>query len=151
MKKTCPVCGSTEKQVRKGYNRSGTQRRLCNVCGAAYTMGPEKRESSEGTRTPAIKMYDSGVSGRGVGKVLGRNTGNVYRWIKKTGDRVDNSSSVFELGELHWYIERTPRTETRENVYIMTMASREPRQIVGFDGAFAKSPERIQRQVFCFS
>ena len=31
-----------------------------------------------------MKMYYSGVSGRGVGKVLGMNKSNVYNWIKKT-------------------------------------------------------------------
>jgi IS1 family transposase len=58
---------------------------------------------------------------------------------------VDNSFSVLELDELYWFIERKPRTETRENVYLMTMVSREPRQIVGFDAAFDKSPTRIQQ------
>lgn len=67
--------------------------------------------------------------------------------LKKTGDSVDNLSSVYELDELYWFIERKPRTETRENVYVMTMVSREPRQIVGFDVAMDKSPERIQRIV----
>lgn len=32
-------------------------------------------------------------------------------------------------------------------MYLMTMISREPRQIVGFDVAFDKSPERIQKIV----
>jgi IS1 family transposase len=45
---------------------------------------------------------------------------------------------------LYWFVGRKARTETRENVYVMTMVSREPRQIVGFDAAFDKSPERIQ-------
>ena len=35
----------------------------------------------------------------------------------------------------------------RENVYIMTAVSRNPRQIVGFDVAFDKSAERIQNMV----
>ncbi len=49
-----------------------------------------------------------------------------------------------ELDELYWFIGEKSHTETRENVYLMTMVSREPRQIVGFDAAFDKSPERIQ-------
>ena len=49
-----------------------------------------------------------------------------------------------ELDELYWFVGQKPRTETRENVYLMTMVSREPRQIVGFDVAYDKSPERIQ-------
>jgi len=52
-----------------------------------------------------------------------------------------------ELDELYWYIGRKPRTQTRENVYILNMVSRSPRQIVGFDVAYDKSPDRIQEMV----
>jgi IS1 family transposase len=44
-------------------------------------------------------------------------------------------------------VERKAKTETRENVYVMTMVSREPRQIVGFDVARDKSAGRIQAMV----
>jgi len=79
---------------------------------------------------------------------------------------VDNSPEVFELDELYWFIERKAvtarkrrseapfsrsenreRTKTRENVYLMTMVSRKPRQIVGFDVALDKSSARIQEIV----
>ena len=60
---------------------------------------------------------------------------------------MDNLSSEFELDELYWFITRKPRTKTRENVYLLTMVSRNPRQIVGFDVAYDKSPERIQKMV----
>ena len=72
---------------------------------------------------------------------------NVYRWIKKTGLIVNNPPKIFELDELYWFIGEKPRSETRENVYVITVVSREPRQIVGFYVAFDKSPERIQRIV----
>ena len=80
----CPKCGQTKKQVKKGYNRSGTQRIQCKECAKTYTINPKKRAYPEETREMAIKMYYSGVSGRGVGKVLGMNKANVYNWIKKT-------------------------------------------------------------------
>ena len=67
--------------------------------------------------------------------------------LKKTDEAVDNLFPVLELDEMYWFIERKPRTETRENVYLMTMVSREPRLIVGFDVAKDKSPKRIQRIV----
>ena len=51
------------------------------------------------------------------------------------------------MDELYWFVFRKPRTETRENVYITTLVSRTPRQIVGFDVAFDKAPERIQKIV----
>ena len=60
---------------------------------------------------------------------------------------MDNLPKIFELDELYWFIGEKPRTETRENVYLMTMVSRLPRQIAGFDVALDKSPERIQRIV----
>ena len=58
---------------------------------------------------------------------------------------VENFPEHIELDEMYWFIERKSPSEMRKNVYIITMVSREPRQIVGFDVAFDKSPERIQR------
>ena len=60
---------------------------------------------------------------------------------------MDNFHKTYELDELYWFIERKPRNETRENIYLMTMVSRNPRQIVGFDVAYDKSPIRIQKMV----
>ena len=79
----CPLCGRIEGQINKGYNRSRTQRSMCKECGVAYTINPKQREYPEETKKLAMKMYYSGVSGRGVGKVLGMNKANVYNWIKK--------------------------------------------------------------------
>lgn len=70
--------------------------------------------------------------------------------LKKTaaneaaGDFQQTFNGCLELDELYWFIERKPHTETRENVYLMTMVSRKPRKIVGFDVAYDKSPQRIQ-------
>ena len=57
---------------------------------------------------------------------------------------VESALKTLELDELYWFIGEKSHSETRENVYVMTMVSRLPRQIVGFDVAFDKSPERIQ-------
>jgi len=89
----CPQCGKIENQIKKGTNRSGTQRCMCKECGVAYTIDPKKREYPEETQKLALKMYYSGVSGRGVGKVLGMSKANVYNWIKKRnecGKRLEN-------------------------------------------------------------
>ena len=51
------------------------------------------------------------------------------------------------MDELYHFVGRKARSETRENAYVMTMISREPRQIVGFSAAADKSPERIQKIV----
>jgi len=64
--------------------------------------------------------------------------------LKKTEHPVDNSFEILELDELYWFVFHKPRTNTRENIYLMTMVSRNPRQIVGFDVAYDKSSQRIQ-------
>jgi len=137
--KKCPICGKVENQIFKGFNRSGIRRCMCKECGKIYTINPKKREYSEDTRKLAIKMYC-----RGVGKVLSTSKANVYNWIKKTITTVDNSPKIWELDELYWFLNKKSKNKTKENIYLITMISREPRQIVGFEVAYDKSPKRIQ-------
>ena len=85
----CPKCGQENNQKKYGFNRSGTQRVLCGECNSYYTLNPKTRTYSDEIKQRAIKVYYSGVSGRGVGKVFGMSKANVYNWIKKTGDSVD--------------------------------------------------------------
>jgi len=86
----CPKCASAENQASYGFNRSGTQRCRCKACNFTYTLGAKNRAYSEEVRNRAMKIYYSGVSGRGVGKILGMSKANVYNWIKKTEQGVDN-------------------------------------------------------------
>jgi len=88
--RSCPKCGKAENQVNDGKNRSGTQRCKCKDCNITYTLEPKQRTYSEEVRNSAMKIYYSGVSGRGVGKVLGMNKANVYNWIKKS--QADNQN-----------------------------------------------------------
>ena len=80
----CPVCAEKTGQMRNGANRSGTQTYRCRHCNKFYTPKPKQREYDEETKLMAIKIFYSGVSGRGVGKILGMSKSNVYNWIKKT-------------------------------------------------------------------
>ena len=52
-----------------------------------------------------------------------------------------------EMDELYWFLEYKPRTETRENIYIMTMVSREPRQIIGHVVSRDMTSRTIQKMV----
>jgi len=54
---------------------------------------------------------------------------------------------MFEIDELYHFVERKGTSETRENTYVIAMVGRLPRQIIGIDAAFDKSPERIQALV----
>ena len=80
----CPSCEREDGQMKAGKNRSGTQRIRCRHCSKSYTLGPKRHAYDESTRELAIKIYYGGVSGRGVGKILGMSKANVYNWIKKT-------------------------------------------------------------------
>ena len=91
----CPKCGEETNQVNAGYNQSGTQRCRCRNCGSGYTFNPKTRAYPEEVREQAIRIYYSGVSGRGVGKILHIGKSNVYNWIKKNGARVDKSDDGY--------------------------------------------------------
>jgi len=81
--KKCPKCGSMERQVNAGFNKSGTQRCWCVSCEYKYTHNPKHRKYPEEFRQIAIKEYYAGASGRAVGKMHGMSGCNVYNWIKK--------------------------------------------------------------------
>jgi len=52
-----------------------------------------------------------------------------------------------EVDELYWFVGQKGTSETRENCYVIPLVSLLPRQIVGIDAAFDKSPTRIQELV----
>jgi len=85
----CPKCGQAENQVNAGYNRSGTQRCVCKDCKYKYTLNGKTREYPEEVKQQAMRIYYSGVSGRGVGKALNMSKANVLNWIKTTEYIVD--------------------------------------------------------------
>ena len=59
--------------------------------------------------------------------------------LKKTAQKAKNDFQILEIDEFYWFIGEKSKTQTKENVYLITMVSREPRQIVGFDVALDKS------------
>lgn len=63
---------------------------------------------------------------------------------KKNEVNVEKCIDCLELDEMYWFLECKSKKETRENVYLMTMVSRSPRQIVGFEVARDKCAWRIQ-------
>jgi len=87
----CPKCGKVEMQKNAGFTKAGSQRCKCLDCNYTYTLNPKPHAYSEEVKMMALRVYYSGVSGRGVGKVFGMNKANVYNWIKKTGNSVDKS------------------------------------------------------------
>ena len=64
--------------------------------------------------------------------------------LKKTAQIPNPNYQILEVDELYWFVGQKGTSETRENCYVIPIVSRLPRQIVGIDAAFDKSPERIQ-------
>jgi len=118
--------------VSAGKNRLGTQSCFCNECKKYYSIDPKTREYPEEIRQQAIKTFYAGASGGGVGKVFGFSKANVYNWNKKTAQNPGSNFRILELDELYWFMRRKVRTETGKNIYMMTMVSRLPRQIVRY-------------------
>ena len=85
----CPKCGIVGGQHKMGFNRSGTQRCICSSCKSTYTLNPKSHAYPEEVQQKAMRIYYSGVSGRGVGKILKISKANVFNWIKKNRSGVD--------------------------------------------------------------
>ena len=79
IKNVCPKCGCVEKQIKKGFNRGGTQRFWCNACDTKYT--PVKKTYSEEIKQLAVKAYLAGNSARKVGRMFGMDGNTVTAWV----------------------------------------------------------------------
>ena len=51
------------------------------------------------------------------------------------------------MDELYWFLKYKPRTKTRENIYLITLVSRNPRQILGHTVSHDKSAQTLQKVV----
>jgi len=64
--------------------------------------------------------------------------------------QVGNSATpadVAEIDELYHYVGFREKTETKENIYVIAIASREPRQFLGLIASRDKSPRTIEHLV----
>ena len=83
-----------------------------------------------------------------TGKILGMNKSNVMNWIKnsilaKAEKESTAGLKIAKLDELYWFPKYKSRTEARENIYIMTMVSRNTRQIGGILCVRIRHPRRF--------
>ena len=61
-------------------------------------------------------------------------------WISQ-----NTNLEAFELDEVFWYLSHKEKNENRSNIYIMTMLSRIPRQIVGYCVDISVNSKSIQK------
>ena len=70
---TCPSCHRTDRQVKNGFNPSGSQRWRCQHCLRVYAPQPKPIGYDKATRLEAVKRYVDGMNMRRIARTLGGN------------------------------------------------------------------------------
>jgi transposase-like protein len=109
----CPHCQTTERQVKSGFNRTGSQRFQCQECRRQYTPAPRPLGYDDKTREMALKLYLEGNGFRRIGRLLSVNHQSVVNWInafhtqlraQKLALPVPGKLSTLEMDELFTFI-----------------------------------------------
>ena len=74
-------CRSTERQVKSGFNRSGSQRLQCQACRRQYTPRSRPLGYDDKTKEAALKLYLEGNGFRRTGRLLSVNHQSVASWV----------------------------------------------------------------------
>ena len=80
---TCPRCESSERQVKAGLNRTGTQRFLCRTCGRSYTPEPKPAGYEESVRRKSLMLYAGGMSVRAASRFAGVSHQTAANWVEE--------------------------------------------------------------------
>ena len=143
----CEACNDKKNQTKAEKTKARPQKYKCKICWKYYVPEGKKRGYSVDIKKQAIKLYMEENSGRTVGRILGIGKNICLYWIWKYAKKLEPKETpnarvnVIEIDELYSFVERKNR------FYVITLVSRDTREIVGFDIAFDKSRERIQRLV----
>jgi len=116
----CPHCRSAERQVKSGFNRTGTQRLQCQSCRRQYTPEPNPLGYDEKTREAALKLYLEGNGFRRIGRLLSVNHQSVANWVNAAHAQLKAlrapasepaSAGTLEMDELFTFVatKKSPR------------------------------------------
>ena len=116
----CPHCQSAERQVKSGFNRTGSQRLQCQSCRRQYTPEPNPLGYDEKTREAALKLYLEGNGFRRIGRLLGVNPQSVANWVTaaharlpaaQPGEAAPGAAGTLEMDEIFTFVgaKKSPR------------------------------------------
>ena len=122
----CPHCRSTERQVKSGFNRTGSQRLQCQACRRQYTPDPNPLGYDDRTREAALKLYLEGNGFRRIGRLLGVNHQSVANWVNAAHARLPAQAAqaatpvppeTLEVDELFTFVgsKKRPRLSSRSS------------------------------------
>lgn len=112
----CPYCQSPERQVKCGFNRTGSRRPQCQSCRRQYTPEPNPLGYDEKTREAALKLYLEGDGFRRIGRLLGVNHQSVPNWVtaahaRLPAEQAGGAAGTLEMDELFTFVggKKSPR------------------------------------------
>jgi transposase-like protein len=116
----CPHCQSAERQVKSGFNRTGSQRLQCQSCRRQYTPEPNPLGYDDKTREAALRLYLEGNGFRRIGRLLRVNHQTVANWVtaaharlprEPAGAPAPEAAATLEMDELFTFVgsKRSPR------------------------------------------
>ena len=115
----CPHCQRSERQVKIGFNESGSQRYLCQVCQRKYTPVPNRQGYDAATRQEAVRLYTDGMNLRRIARTLKVTHPTVANWVNAraaqlpdTPSQPANADAVHELDELFTFVGSKKATST---------------------------------------
>ena len=122
----CPHCHSAERQVKSGFNRTGTQRLQCQSCRRQYTPEPNPLGYDDKTREAALKLYLEGNGFRRIGRLLSVNHQSVANWVTAAHARLPAQASgegtlaepeTLEVDELFTFVgsKKRPRLSSQSS------------------------------------
>jgi transposase-like protein len=122
----CPHCHSAERQVKSGFNRTGTQRLQCQACRRQYTPAPNPLGYDDKTREAALKLYLEGNGFRRIGRLLSVNHQSVANWVNAAHTRLRagkgeapaaESAGTLEMDELFTFVgaKKSPPISSRSS------------------------------------
>jgi hypothetical protein len=90
----CLYCRATERQIKVGSNRAGTQLYQCRECDRHDAPEPKLNGYPEGVKEQAILPYLEGTNFPRIGRLLGVNYQSAVNWV----NAYHQSLPVDELG-----------------------------------------------------
>jgi transposase-like protein len=122
----CPHCQSAERQVKSGFNRTGSQRLQCQACRRQYTPEPNPLGYDDKTREAALKLYLEGNGFRRIGRLLSVNHQTIANWVnaaharlpaEQSGGTGAGATGTLEMDELFTFVgsKKSPHISSRSS------------------------------------
>ncbi len=80
----CPMCDVSESVIRFGFNRCGTQRLRCKLCGKTWTPEPRSREMSPEKEKLIEAALGERLSQRAIARIFKVARSTVQEVLKKS-------------------------------------------------------------------